>query len=226
MTPELVNFLSTFVPGLIGFLLTIMVLSYLIGDNALFRIAVYIFVGVSAGYVALVAFYQVLWPQLLLPLFKFSWPAWILLLIPFLLTLLMLLKAFPRLSWIGGPAMAYLVGVGAAVAVGGAILGTILPQVNAASESFNLANSFDVILYGVVTMVATIATLIYFHFGARRQPDGSAKRNAVIEVFAWVGRLFVALTLGALFAGVYAAALTALIERVHSLLDFIFSFLS
>jgi uncharacterized membrane protein len=66
-------------------------------------------------------------------------------------------------------------------------------------------------------LVGTIATLAYFHFGASRKDDGSVKRNGLIEAFAWVGKLFVALTLGVLFAGVYAAALSALIERIHSL---------
>ena len=52
-----------------AFLLTLFIFSYLIGDNPLFRIAVYIFVGVSAGYVAAVACRQVLWPDLFFPLF-------------------------------------------------------------------------------------------------------------------------------------------------------------
>lgn len=66
-------------------------------------------------------------------------------------------------------------------------------------------------------LVGTVGTLAYFHFGAHRKEDGSVKRNGMIELIAWVGKLFVALTLGVLFAGVYAAALSALIERIQSL---------
>ena len=215
-----------FISGLIGFLLTVMVLSYLIGDNPLFRIAVYIFVGVSAGYVALVAFYQVIGPQLIRPFFTLNWPAQGLLLIPLVLSLLLLTKLSPRSSWLGGMAVAYLVGVGAAVAIGGAVLGTIIPQVGAAADGFSPANPFDRILFSGVALIATIATLAYFHFGASRQADGSTKRNIVIEVFAWIGRLFVALTFGALFAGTYVAALYALVERVTTLLYFIFGLFS
>jgi hypothetical protein len=47
------------------------------------------------------------------------------------------------------------------------------------------------------------------------------KRNQVIEGIAWSGRLFIAITLGVLFAGVYMAALTAMIERLSSLINFI-----
>ncbi len=42
------------ISALVGFLLTLMVFSYLIGDNPLFRIAVYLFIGVSSGYAATV----------------------------------------------------------------------------------------------------------------------------------------------------------------------------
>jgi uncharacterized membrane protein len=100
------------------------------------------------------------------------------------------------------------------------VLGTILPQSSAAIEAFNLSTSADWLtrlLDAVVMLVATVATLAYFHFGARRKADGSVKRNGLIEAFAWIGQLFVALTFGVLFAGVYSAALTALIERVQSL---------
>ena len=56
------------VTGLLSFLLTLMILSYLVGDNPAFRVAVYIFVGVSAGYAAAVAWWQVIYPKVLLPL--------------------------------------------------------------------------------------------------------------------------------------------------------------
>jgi hypothetical protein len=54
--------------GAVAFILTLMTLSYLVADNPAFRVAVHIFVGVAAGYVAAVAWWQVLWPDLLLPL--------------------------------------------------------------------------------------------------------------------------------------------------------------
>ena len=51
----------------VSFIITVLVLSYLFGDNPLFRAAVYIFVGVSAGYVAAVAWNQVILPQVIQP---------------------------------------------------------------------------------------------------------------------------------------------------------------
>lgn len=209
------------IAGIVGFILTLMVLSYLIGDNPLFRFATYLFVGVSAGYVAVVIWYQVIVSNLFLPLTQTPWPARGLYLIPLFLFVLMLMKISPRLSWLGGPAVGYVAGVGAAVAVGGAILGTLVPQVLASAEPFDITapNALESMFNGLLLLLGTITTLAYFHFGARRNADGSAKRNALVNLVAGVGQIFLALTFGMLFAGVYSAALTALIERISSLIN-------
>jgi hypothetical protein len=69
-----------------------------------------------------------------------------------------------------------------------------------------------------VMLLGTILTLAAFHFSAGRAADGTPRRNRIIELLAWGGRFFIAITLGALFAGVYMAALTAMIERLHFLI--------
>ena len=60
--------LLDFIGLALGFLLTILVFSYLLGDNPFFRLAVHIFIGVSAAYVALVTINNVLIPRLIMPL--------------------------------------------------------------------------------------------------------------------------------------------------------------
>jgi heme/copper-type cytochrome/quinol oxidase subunit 2 len=123
--------------------------------------------------------------------------------------------------------MAVLVGVGAAAAVGGALLGTLIPQARAsmAALDFRSATSgTDALLglvEGTVMLAGTTLTLASFHFSASQAPDGTTKRNRILEIIAWVGRLFIAITLGVLFAGVYTAALTAMIERLGSIINFI-----
>jgi len=56
-----------------GLILTLMIFSYLFGDNLLFRIATYIFVGVASGYVVTMVVYQVILPRLIWPLLKGDW---------------------------------------------------------------------------------------------------------------------------------------------------------
>ena len=105
----------------VAFVLTLLVLSYIIGDNPLFRIAIHLFVGVASGLAVVIAFYNILWPQLIQPLIFGSELERFFLLIPLVLSGLLLTKISPRLGGWGRLAVAFLVGVGAATAIGGAI---------------------------------------------------------------------------------------------------------
>ena len=210
------------ISGVIGFILTLLIFSYLIGDNPLFRSAIYIFIGVSSGYAATVVWHYVLMPKLFLPLV--ANPSQIVFLgVPLILSVSLLAKLSPRISWLGSFAMAMLVGVGAATALSGAVIGTLIPQSRAAMDAFD-SPSFLQLIEGVVMLAGTVLTLIYFQFSAKRAPDGSVKRNVILEILAWGGRVFIAITFGVLFAGVYMAALTAMLERLSSIINFVKSF--
>jgi hypothetical protein len=108
------------------------------------------------------------------------------------------------------------------------VIGTLTPQVFATINAFDLRgspNAIQALFDGGLILAGVTTTLAYFHFGGRTADDGSVRRLAPIEWTAWVGRIFIAITLGVLFAGVYLAALTALVERLFSLWDFMLSFL-
>jgi len=212
------------ISALVGLILTLMVFSYLIGDSPLFRFAIYLFIGVSSGYAAAVVWHSVLVPRLFSRLGDIN--QLILLIFPLILSFSLLAKLSPRISWLGNFAMAVLVGVGAAAAVGGALIGTLLPQAQAAMDAFDLSsagsgsNAFVRLFEGGVMLTGTVLTLASFHFTAGRAADGTPKRNPIFEGFAWFGRIFIGITLGVLFAGVYMAALTAMIERLSSMINF------
>jgi hypothetical protein len=199
---------------IVSFILTLCVFSYLFGDNPIFRIVTGILIGVSAGYFAVVIIYQVLLPRLAVPLLQGS----ILTVIPLFLSGLLLTKLSPRLSRLGNLSMAYLVGAGAAIAIGGAVLGTLFAQVKGAINSFSAITTGSnqnwlLLLEGGFILLGTIAALVYFNFGARENGLQAPKRNPVIAFFAGIGQFFIAITLGAVFAGVMTSAITALIER-------------
>jgi hypothetical protein len=210
------------ISAVIGLILTLMVFSYLIGDNPLFRIAIYLFIGVASGYAAVIIWHYVLTPRLFAPLGDPNRLA--LTLVPLVLSVSLLAKLAPRIAWIGNFAMAVLVGVGAATAVGGALAGTLIPQAGSAMDAFGSSSLLGWI-QGGVTLLATVLTLAYFQFGAKRAADGAVKRNSIVELAAWLGRIVIAVTLGVLFAGVYMAALTAMIERLSSVINFVKSLL-
>ncbi len=210
----------------VSFALTVLVLSYLLGDNPFFRFATALFVGVVAGYVAVITLYNVIWPKLLLPLFFSETPIFqkaLLYGIPLILSLLLLAKLFPRLARVGNGAMAYLVGVSAAVLIGGAVMGTLFPQVQDTINFFDLraipagGSPLSRLLEGGYILVGAATTLIYFHFGAMAKAKQPGQRAPIIEMLGGLGQIFIAITLGSLFAGVYIASLTALVERIHFL---------
>ena len=105
------------VPMLVSFLLTLMVFSYILRDNPLFRLAVHLLIGVAAGYAGAVVWNGVILPQMIGPFYRaFSGgglDSLFLALPPLLLGLLLLGKLSDRLAWIGSRTMAFLVGVGA-----------------------------------------------------------------------------------------------------------------
>lgn len=225
---------------IIGFLLTVMVLSYIIGDNVLFRLATHIFIGVASGYAAVLILYNVLFYQVLVPVAQaFTGgtsgdlvnyavrvaPAVI-------LGIWMLTKVTPRLSRYGTPVLAFLTGIGAATVIAGAVRGTIIPQVGASINMLNrqfapaeMNKLVGWFINGLIVLAGTITTLIYFQFGVKRQEEGMpAQHSVILEYLSTIGHGFIVITLGVLFTGVFLATLAALVDRVQFLWDVILRF--
>lgn len=220
--------LADWVGAFLGFTLTLLVFSYLVGDNPLFRITLHIFIGVSAGFAVVVAIYNIILPRLLVPIFVSDRGEQILSLFPLILAGLLFSKISPRFAFIGNLPMAYLVGVSAAAAIGGAVTGTVIPQVLASMNLFDVQSNqaFDAsvglrLLNGIIILIGTIATLAYFQFGILSQTDNKNQFQIWIDGLGQIGQVFIALTFGFLFAGIFSAALTALIGRVLFSVDFI-----
>jgi hypothetical protein len=217
-----------FIGALVGFILTIFVFSYIFGDNPLFRLTMHIFIGVAVGFAAVVVVYNVIIFRLVVPLYRD--PLGSISLLPPLIVGIWLLvtKVSPRLARYGNPTLAYLVGVGAATAIGGAVLGTLFPQINASGILFDFdaapATGLGMGAYfvrGLIILIGTVTTLMFFHFGTRARRDQPAQRPRWIQDLGQVGMVFIAITFGSLFAGVYSAALAALIERMNFLIEFL-----
>jgi hypothetical protein len=238
---ERINQLADPIGAIIGFLLTIMVLSYIIGDNALFRLAIHIFIGVASGYAAVLILYNVVLFQVLVPVLQIfstgktgGLVTYAFRVLPaVILGIWMLTKASPRLARWGTPVLAFVTGVGAATVVAGAVRGTLFPQVGASINLLNihsapaqLNNLVGWFINGLVVLVGTITTLIYFQFGIKSQEEGvPVQRSVFMEYISTVGQGFIVVTLGVLFTGVYIAALTALIDRIRFLWDVILRFI-
>lgn len=213
--------INNFIGVSLGFLFTVLVFSYLLGDNPFFQLATHIYIGVSAAYVALVTINNVIIPRLILPLLTGSESERLLSALLIIPSLFLFTKATP-FRRAGNWVIAILIGIGAATAIGGAIRGTLFPQILGGVNSFDFADRAAMplgwkIFNGLVLLIGTLTTIIYFHFGTRSKPGQPNRRKAFIEAIGLVGEAFIAITLGTLFAGAYLAALAAMIDRLSVL---------
>lgn len=203
----------------LGFVLSLLIFSYLIGDNPLFRLAVSLFTGVTAGYVAVILLFQVIYPRLIYPLLggTVTMPNMIIhAIIPLVLSGLLFFLPTRKLAFLGRIPLALLLGAAGAFAISGAVLGTILPQTHATIDLFAPGQRIDNLPEILVIATGTITTLMYFYFGARFEIGKPIRRPGWIEALAWLGRIFLFITLGAVFAGVYTTTVTALVERINT----------
>ncbi len=198
-----------------GFVLTLMVFSYILGDNFLYRLAVYIFVGLAAGFTAIVT-----WDSVLMPWFNSTLLApggdiatLIFGALPLALGALLLLKANPRLGKLGHLALALIIGVGTAVALVGAISGTLIPLTRATTSTVTVNP-----VSGILLVVGVICTLVYFQYVGRRLPDNTVRRAAPVRALSLVGQGVIVITLGALYAAAILTSLTVFSERVSFIL--------
>jgi hypothetical protein len=194
----------------IGFLLTLFVFSFVLRDNPLYRLAVHLLVGVSAGYVVVVTAREILLPVVETILSEPGRPEGLVWIVPLLLALLLLLKVIPRVSWVGNSSMAILIGVGAAVGLVGAIVGTLFPQVTA-----RYGNGFT----GLFVALLSILVLAYFHFSGRTSKQGSATLPQWFHYVRSLGRVVITITLAGLFTGVLSTSLVLLTERVGTFVE-------
>jgi hypothetical protein len=211
---------------LIAAVLTLMVFSYIIGDNVLFRLASHIFVGVAIGYALILVIYDVFLPA------NAGGASPVAPLVAFLLSLFLLFKIRPTQNILGNTlgslTLAFVLGVGAALAISGALFGTLLPQVTASIFSLNPAdypNTETEVgavtwLNNVIIFLGTIGTLFYFTFAVRSHGPFSGLREGTIRFWAGMGRLMIIFTLGALFANTVGARVALLVARLQFLAGF------
>ncbi len=210
--------ITNLITGLVAALLTLLVFSRLLGDNPAFRFAQYLFVGVSLGYAFVVVYHQVLRPNVSTLIAESGDPTRLSLrLIPFLLGLLLLARVTGRqsASWLANIPLALLFGVGAALALGGALIGTLRPQILATVRP---AGADPLALAGAALLVlGVVLTLCYFYFTVpRATPTGR-----LIGAGAVAGRWLLMVAFGFFLAGGVLTYLTALNGRLEFLVNWL-----
>lgn len=208
MTPAIINF--------VAIVLTVMVLSRIAGDNPLFRIAQYLFVGVSLGLAFVVAYHQVLTPAM--RAIATDQNNAVIYGIPLALGLLLLPRISRRqeFSWLANIPLALVFGVGAALAVGGAIIGTLMPQILDTSNR-PLSGGPAQIAGTIVLALGTAITLAAFYYTAPKD----SPRGRLLAPIAALGHWLLMIAFGVFFAGAVQSYLSALTERLGLILRYL-----
>lgn len=208
------------IAGVLGLLLTVMVFSYLAGDNIFFRLALHLLIGVGAGYAAALLIQFVLIPYLVQPLLSGSGNAFYLSLVVCLFILLLLTAFLGRFKHLARLPLAFLIGLIAAVSIFGLARGTLAPQLLAIINRFspellytNNLPDWMALVKAAAMLLGVISVLLFFDHRISR-PAGNARFAPFSENASGVGQIFVGISFGAIFAGVFATALLALIGRI------------
>lgn len=169
---------------------TLLTLSILVGARRPFTWTQRLLAGLLTGYLALLAIREVLLPRLIEPLASDPGGRPLLLVALLLAGMLVGARWLPR--WVGAIPIAVLIGATAAFALGGAMVGTVLPQVIGLLPT--TASDGAGWLGGILSaLIASLVLLAFLHGPARgRYVDalGGAGRWLILGgVGAWLGYL-------------------------------------
>ena len=200
--------------------LTLMIMSFLYKDNPFFKIAEHLFIGLAAGYVIAIQFFNVFKPNLWDPLVAGdNW--W--LLIPLTLGLMIFTRFFPKIAWISRWPLAYMVGIYSGLAVIGFTEGDLMRQVQASVvppvsvealsgfagnpgvlTALNMTSN-PIIVFGLICI------LIYFFF--------SLEHRGTAGFFARVGTGLLMVGFGAGYGYTVMTRIALLIDRFYFLIS-------
>ena len=189
---------------LIAAFLTICIFSFLYKDNPFYKFAEHLLVGISVGYILVIAFNTTVTPKLINPIFQEGKFVYI---IPGILGLFMFARFLPKYVWLSRISIALIIGAGAGVAIPATMQAKILAQMQASMKDFATID-------GIIIFVAVATTLAYFFF--------SKEHKGWFGKTAKVGTWFLMIFFGATFGYTIMSRISLLIGRMQFLLgDFL-----
>jgi len=193
---------------------TLAIFSFLYRDNPVYKLAEHIFVGVSTGYLVLVALLQALRRDVYEPLFVNPQKEYIVI-IPAILGIIMFARFSRRIAWVSRISIALIVGITAGIAIPANVHGFLLRHTYATLEPLRMtgplgAGSVWNLVSAVLVLVGVITVLMYFFF--------SVPHRGAMKVVARTGVVFLMLFFGAAFGYTIMGRVSLLIGRMRFLL--------
>jgi hypothetical protein len=201
--------------------LTLFIFSFLYKDNPLFKLAENLYVGVSVGYTIVKTYDTVIVHLIWKPIVENQeWG----LLIPVAIGLLMLTRYVPKAAWLSRYAFAFIVGVGAGLAIPRTVSSFILKQIedtvrpllmlvpgDGVTFSWNLMNPASSVNV-IIVLIGVSSVLFYFFFSVEHSGPG--------KVVARTGVMFLMIAFGAAFGYTVMARMSLLIGRLTDLIEY------
>lgn len=189
-------------------LLTLIVFSFLYGDNPFYKFAERLLVGLAIGYSLVIAWSSTIMDRVYYPLMENNeW--WMI--FPALLGLLMFSRFSRRYGWLSGIPLAAMIGAGAGAALPAMLEARILKQISSAVGS--IAGTSDAFGYfsAAVFLIGFLSTLSYFYFGR--------ERRGALSISANIGTYFLMTFFGATIGYTVMSRMSILIGRLDFLLS-------
>ncbi len=208
-------------------ILTLCIMSFLVGDNPFYKTAEALVVGASAAYWMVYSFYTGIVDKLLVNLWPglvrawttpgladdYSWH-WIYI-IPLILSVMLVCRLLPSGGWIARWPLAFIIGATAGFRLLAHLESDFLLQIKGTITSLWAVNSADQFQFwpsmgGIIILLSVLACLVYFFF--------SMEHKGVVGKAARGGILVLMITFGAAFGLTVMGRITLLTERF----DFLF----
>jgi len=207
---------------------TLAIFSFLYGDNPFYKIAEAILVGVSAAYWMVIAFWDVLIPNLLGKIWPALIQAWAIpglsgpeaarnawYVIPLVLGVMLLWRLSPTGGWISRWPLAFIIGTFAGLQMIGFLHGDFLAQIRNSILPLAVMDRgvFDPweSLRNILIVTGVLSCLVYFFF--------SFEHTGMVGKAAKLGTWFLMITFGAGFGYTVMGRIALLAIRIEFLLD-------
>ncbi len=181
---------------------TLGLMSFVIKDSPLYRLAEYTFLAVGTAY-SFVLSLERLNPVIITPIKQGKYTIFI----PVALGLLLYSRFFRGKQWLMGFPISVTIGVGLGLSLKGIVSSEIVKQL---SDTYTSIGSLE----GVLIFVGVICVILFFYFSR----SNTGANPPVLAVARKIGRVFLMIAFGCMFSNVILSRMTLLLGRIKFLL--------
>ncbi|MDH4222157.1 MAG: hypothetical protein OEV55_01310 [candidate division Zixibacteria bacterium] len=191
----------------IAVFLTICIFTFLYKDNPFYKFAEHLVVGVSAGYFAVILYYNGFVPKLIVPLRHGEW----IYIIPAILGLMIWARFSRKWSWISRFSLAFYIGSGTGFAIALYMQNYVIRQLS--STMLPVGFTSWQLFSNILIIIGVLSALIYFFFS--KEHTGLFGRTAKVGIWTLM------IGFGAGFGLTVMGRVSLLAERVIFLREYL-----